>query len=98
MKLANLCFKIHFQDVIYKIKSDLHLCRIYIINTNTVIESQIDLRFHCFYLEITWKIHGTLSYQRSENLVHAIAPNRDRSDMEKCFYCDGFMQPPWLPY
>ncbi len=46
----------------------LHLCHIYIINTNTVIHCQIDLDFHCFYLEITWKIHGILCHQRSGNL------------------------------
>ncbi len=56
-----------FQDVIYKNNSDLHLCHIHIINTNTVIQRQIDLGFHCFYLEITWKIHGILCHQRSGN-------------------------------
>ncbi len=48
-----------FQNVIYKNNSDLHLViAIYIINTNIVIRSQIDRGFHCFYLEIIWKIHG----------------------------------------
>ncbi len=51
-----------FQDVIYKNNSDLHLCNMYIINTNIVIRSQIDHGFHCFYLEITWKIHGILCH------------------------------------
>ncbi len=34
----------------------------YINNIQTVIQGQIDLEVHCFYLEITWKIlefHGT---------------------------------------
>ncbi len=26
-------------------------------------QSQIDLGFHCFYLETTWKIHGILCHQ-----------------------------------
>ncbi len=28
------------------------------LSTQTLIQSQIDLGLHCFYLEITWKIHG----------------------------------------
>ncbi len=47
----------------------LHLCYIYISNTNTVIRNQIDLGFHSFYVEITWKIHGILCYQRSGNAM-----------------------------
>ncbi len=64
------CFvsRFTFQDVIYK-KNLLHLRHIYIINTNTVIWSQIDLGFHCFSLEITWKIHGISHHQRSGNPV-----------------------------
>ncbi len=34
-------------------------------NKNSVIQSQINLGFHCFYLEITWKIHGIPCHQRS---------------------------------
>ncbi len=37
------------------------------LSTQTLIRSQIDLGFHCFYLEITWKIHGILCYKRSVN-------------------------------
>ncbi len=48
----------------------LHLSHIYIINTNTVIQSQIDLGFHCFYLEITWNIHGISCHQRGGNPVY----------------------------
>ncbi len=39
------------------------------LSTLTLILSQNDLGFHCFYLEITWKIHGILSHQRSGNPV-----------------------------
>ncbi len=60
--------KVTFRDVIYK-KIHLHLCHIYIINTNTVIQRQVDLGFQCFYLEITWKMQGMLCYQRSGNPV-----------------------------
>ncbi len=48
-----------------KKNSHLYLCHIYIISTNTVIWSQINLEFHWFYLEITRKIHGILCHQRS---------------------------------
>ncbi len=44
----------------------LHLCHIYITNTNIVILSQIALEFLCFYLEITWKIHGISSPEKWE--------------------------------
>ncbi len=59
-----------FQDLLFKMSLTkkknhllvhLHLFHIYIINRNTVILSQIDLEFHCFYLEITWKIHGIIN-------------------------------------
>ncbi len=37
------------------------------MDTNTGIRSQINLGFHCFYLEITWKIHGNSCHQRGGN-------------------------------
>ncbi len=37
------------------------------LSTQTLIRSQIDLGFHCFYLEITWIIHGILCHKRSGN-------------------------------
>ncbi len=40
------------------------------LSTHTVIRSQINVGFHCFYLEVTWKIHGILCYQRGGNPVH----------------------------
>ncbi len=58
-----------FQDSLFKMSFTkyfhLHLCHIY----NIVIQSQIDLKFHCFYLEITWEIHGISCHQRSGNPV-----------------------------
>ncbi len=36
-------------------------------STQTLIRSQIDLEFHCFYLEITWKIHGILCHKTGGN-------------------------------
>ncbi len=37
------------------------------LSTQTLIQSQIDLGFHCIYLEITWKIHEILCHQISGN-------------------------------
>ncbi len=37
------------------------------LSTQILIQSQINLGFHCFYLEITWKIHGILCHKRSGN-------------------------------
>ncbi len=37
------------------------------LSTQTLIQSQIDLGCHCFYLEIIWKIHGILYYKRNGN-------------------------------
>ncbi len=61
------CFMIHFSRCHLQ-KNHLHRCHIYIIN-KTLIQGQSDLGFHCFYLEITWKIHGILCHQRSKNSV-----------------------------
>ncbi len=47
----NSSFKMSFTKI-----NHLHICHIDIINSKTVIRIQIDLGFHCFYLEITWKI------------------------------------------
>ncbi len=59
----NSLFKRSFTNQIH-----LHLCHIDIINTNTVSNRrQIDLGFHCFYLEITWQIHVISCHQRSGN-------------------------------
>ncbi len=66
-KLVICCFKIHFLRCYLQEKNHLHLCHIYIINIYTIIRSQIDLEFHCFYLEISWKIHVILCHQRSSN-------------------------------
>ncbi len=37
------------------------------LSTQTLIRSQIDPGFYCFYLEITWKIHEILCHKRSGN-------------------------------
>ncbi len=39
-------------------------------SAQTLIRSQIDLGFHCFYLKITWKIHGigTKILEKNRNL------------------------------
>ncbi len=55
-----------FQDVIFKIKW-IYVFVTSALSTQTLIQSQIDLEFHCIYLEITWKIHGILCHQRSGN-------------------------------
>ncbi len=34
------------------------------LSTQTLIRSQIDLGFYCFYLEIIWKIHGIFWHRR----------------------------------
>ncbi len=33
----------------------------------SLFKISFDLGFHCFYLKITWKIHGILCHKRSEN-------------------------------
>ncbi len=38
-------------------------------STPTLIQSQINLGFHCFCLEITWKIHQISCHQRGGNPV-----------------------------
>ncbi len=61
-----------FQDSFFKMsftqKYDFNFV-ISTLSTQTLIQSQIDLGFHCFYLEITWKIYGILCRQRSKNPV-----------------------------
>ncbi len=57
----------HLQQQQQHKKSDLHLCHISTLSTQTQIQSQFELEFHCFYLEITWKIHVILCHQRSGN-------------------------------
>ncbi len=46
-------FKMSFTKIIL-----IYFFVISTLSTQTLIQSQIDLGFHCFYLEITWKIHG----------------------------------------
>ncbi len=55
-------FKMSFTKIIL-----IYFFVISILSTQTLIQSQIDLRFHCFYLKINWKIHGILCHKRSGN-------------------------------
>ncbi len=55
-------FKMSFTKIIL-----IYLFVISTLSTQTLIRSQIDLVFHCFYLEITCKIHGILCHKRSGN-------------------------------
>ncbi len=62
-----LLFKMSFTKIIliyFFVKSKL--------STQTLIQSQIDLGFHSFYLEITWKIHGILFHKRIRNLASVL--------------------------
>ncbi len=43
------------------------------LSIQTLIQSQIDLGFHCFYPEITWKIQGILCHKRSGNPASVLA-------------------------
>ncbi len=57
-KLANSMFqaslfKMSFTKIIL-----IYFFVIFTLSTQTLIRSQIDLGFHCFYLDITWKIYG----------------------------------------
>ncbi len=61
-----LCFKL-FKMSFTKIIL-IYFFVISTLSTQTLIRSQIDLRFHCFYLEITWKENnGILCHKRSGN-------------------------------
>ncbi len=55
-------FKMSFSKIIV-----IYFFVISTLSTQTLIQSQLDLGFHCFYLEITWKIHGILCHKRSGN-------------------------------
>ncbi len=73
LKFANSMF----QAVLFKI-SFTKIIQIYFfvistLSTQTLIRSQIDLGFHCFYLEITWKIHVILWHKRSGKLGYCMS-------------------------
>ncbi len=55
-------FKISFTKIIL-----IYFFVIFTLSTQTLIQSQIDIGFHCFTMEITWKIHGILCHKRSGN-------------------------------
>ncbi len=67
LKFANSMFQVSLFKVSF---TKIILIYFFIITTlsiQTQIQSQIDLGFHCFYLEITCKIHGILCHKRSGN-------------------------------
>ncbi len=55
-------FKMSFTKIIL-----IYFFVISTLSTQTLIRIETDLGFHCFYLEITWKIHGILCHKRSGN-------------------------------
>ncbi len=67
--------QILFQASLYKMSfTKIILIYFFVISTlstQTLIRSQIDLGFHCLFLEITWKIHRVFCYKRSGNPVPA---------------------------
>ncbi len=69
-------FKDSIQDIFYK-----NVIYIFIISTlstqSYVIQSQINLEFHCSYLEITWKIHEISCHQIVGTLPDLV-PDRKR--------------------
>ncbi len=67
MKFANSIvqaslFKVSFTNIIM-----IYFFVISTLSTQILIRSQIDLGFHCIYLEITWKIHDILCHKRNGN-------------------------------
>ncbi len=73
LKFANYMFqaslfKMSFTKIIL-----IYFFIISTLSTQTLIRSQIDIGFHCFYLEITWKIHGILCHKRSGNPASVLA-------------------------
>ncbi len=66
--VVNLVFQNSLFKMSFTKKSiDLHLCHIYIITIHTVIQNQIDLEFHCFYLEITWNFMSPEKWEPCTN-------------------------------
>ncbi len=67
LKFANSLFQALFFNMSFTKIILIYFFIIFTLSTQTPIQSQIDLGFHCFYLEITWKIHGILCHKRSGN-------------------------------
>ncbi len=49
-------------------KKILFISLLYLHYQNKLIQRQIDLGFHCLYLEITWKLHGILCHSEVGSL------------------------------
>ncbi len=79
MKLANSMFQASLFKMLFTKIILIYFFVISTLSTQTLIPSQIDIGFHCFYLEITWKIHRILCYKRSGNPVYV------RDDFNKLF-------------
>ncbi len=60
LKFANSMFQASLLKMSFTKIIPIYFFVISTLSTQTLIRSQIDLGFHCFYLEITWKIHGIL--------------------------------------
>ncbi len=65
--LQILCLKLYFSRCHLQKIIPIYFFVISTLSTQTRIRSQIDLGFHCFTLEITWKIHGSLCHKRGRN-------------------------------
>ncbi len=67
MKFANSMF----QTSLFKVSfTKIILIYFFVMSTlsaQTLVRSQINLWFHCFYLVITWKMHWILCHKRSGN-------------------------------
>ncbi len=67
MKFANSMFQASLLKMSFTKIILIYFFVISILSTQTLIRSQIDLGFHSFYLEITWKILESLCHKRSGN-------------------------------
>ncbi len=92
--------RLTFQHVFTK-----NIIYIYIISklsTSTLIHSKFNLRFNCFYLEITWKIHGISCHQRGGNpniLISWLTMlNVIFTQNSVIIYCSGDPCRRWVPH
>ncbi len=69
VKFANFMFQVPLFKMSFTKIILIYFFVISTLSTQTLIQSYIDLGFHCFYLKITWKIHGILCHKRSGNPV-----------------------------
>ncbi len=67
LKFANSMFEASLFKMTFTKIILIYFFVISTLSTQTVFRSKIYLGFHCFYMEITWKIHGSLCHKRSGN-------------------------------